>query len=139
MEDRIGRRRKPRYELAVMGEIRTGSGKPLLAEVTDLSETGCACTIRSPWLKRAAIVSVRIGEIGPIESTVCWVDQYHTGLEFHAPIYGPVFDHICTLISDAKQTSDRRARNQVRLSRQSPERLAALAEEIAQTGRPTRL
>ena len=109
MEDRIGRRGKVRYDVEVEGYLRTGSGKPIMAQITDLSETGCACTVSSPWMKQAANVSVRIGSLGPIESTVRWVDGREIGLEFHQPVYGPVFEHVCDLISVSNARPDRRS------------------------------
>ena len=65
MENRVGRREKERFAVNVMGTVRTGSGKPIQAEITDLSENGCACTVGTVWMR--AVTTHRFGSaiLGP--------------------------------------------------------------------------
>ncbi|GMM92573.1 PilZ domain-containing protein [Qipengyuania sp. MTN3-11] len=108
MQHRVGRREHERYDVAVAGHLRTGRGKELAAKVTDLSESGCSCVAGSMWINEGANISVRIGSLGPIEATVRWVEGYEVGMEFHRPIYGPVFEHLCEMINQAEARKDRR-------------------------------
>ena len=109
METRVGRREKERFDVNVMGTLRTGAGTPIQAEITDLSENGCACRVNSMWLKSSAHASLRIGDLGPIDATIRWVNDRQVGIEFHRPVYGPVFEHLRALIDQADKRRDRRA------------------------------
>ena len=73
MENRVGRREKERFVVNVMGTVRTGSGKPIQAEITDLSENGCAFTVGTVWMQNSDHASLRIGDLGPIDATIRWV------------------------------------------------------------------
>lgn len=108
MDDRVGRREKERFEVNVMGTLRIGAGRALQAEITDLSENGCAAHVSSPWMKSQAHVSLRIGTLGPIDATIRWVNDRQIGLEFHRPVYGPVFEHLREMIAGAHSRQDRR-------------------------------
>ena len=108
MENRVGRREKERFDVNVMGTLRTGAGTPIQAEITDLSEKGCACTVGSMWLKSSAHASLRIGDLGPIDATIRWVNDRQIGIEFHRPVYGPVFEHLRAMIAQADKQRDRR-------------------------------
>ena len=88
MENRVGRSEKERFEVNVMGTVRTGSGKPIQAEITDLSENGCACTVGTVWMQSSDHASLRIGDLGPIDATIRWVNDRQVGIEFHRPVYG---------------------------------------------------
>ena len=111
MNDRAGRRGKERHHVRTGCQIRIGSGAPVQAEVTDLSEGGCACTVQTPWMKPGSQTTIRIGSLGPIDATVRWVNGRQIGIEFHRPIYGPVFEHLRSLIAQAPQQPDRRSIN----------------------------
>ena len=108
MENRVGRREKERFVVNVMGTVRTGSGKPIQAEITDLSENGCAFTVGTVWMQNSDHASLRIGDLGPIDATIRWVNDRQVGIEFHRPVYGSVFEHLRALIPTADKQRDRR-------------------------------
>jgi ABC-type uncharacterized transport system YnjBCD ATPase subunit len=95
MENRVGRREKERFVVNVMGTVRTGSGKPIQAEITDLSENGCAFTVGTVWMQNSDHASLR-------------VNDRQVGIEFHRPVYGSVFEHLRALIATADKQRDRR-------------------------------
>ena len=107
MENRVGRREKERFVVNVMGTVRTGSGKPIQAEITDLSENGCAFTVGTVWMQNSDHASLRIGDLGPIDATIRWVNDRQVGIEFHRPVYGSVFEHLRALIATADKQRDR--------------------------------
>ena len=123
MDTRVGRREKERFDVNVMGTLRTGAGTPIQAEITDLSENGCACTVGTVWMQSSDHASLRIGDLGPIDATIRWVNDRQAGIEFHRPVYGPVFEHLRALIDQADKRRDRRA---------APIDLTALAKSEAQ-------
>ena len=108
MENRVGRREKERFVVNVMGTVRTGSGKPIQAEITDLSENGCAFTVGTVWMQNSDHASLRIGDLGPIDATIRWVNDRQVGIEFHRPVYGSVFELLRALIATADKQRDRR-------------------------------
>jgi hypothetical protein len=128
MDDRVGRREKERFQVDVMGTLRTGSGLPIRAEITDLSENGCACTVGSIRLESGRNASLRIGDVGPIDVTIRWVNDRQVGIEFHRPVNGPVFEHLRAMIDRADERRDRR---------NAPIDLAALAKSEAKRRIPT--
>ncbi|WP_239807302.1 PilZ domain-containing protein [Croceicoccus hydrothermalis] len=111
MDERAGRRDKERYHVNASCQIRVGAGTPIQAEVTDLSEAGCACATPSVWMRSGAQVTIRIGSLGPIDATIRWVNDRQVGIEFHRPVYGPVFEHLRSLIAQASERPDRRSVN----------------------------
>lgn len=111
MNERVGRRDKERYYVKTECDLRIGSGAPVRAEITDLSEAGCACTTPSPWMRSGAQATIRIGSLGPIDATIRWVNDRQVGIEFHRPVYGPVFEHLRGLIAQAPERPDRRSSN----------------------------
>jgi hypothetical protein len=86
-------RAEPRHDLSIIGKILTGSG---VRDVTivDLSEQGCRFQDRSCNLRPEMAISVRIGSVGPIRSTVRWRRGEHVGIHFDNPLYPSVLEHI---------------------------------------------
>ena len=108
MDNCVGRREKERYNISVMGNVRTNLEASIQAEITDLSENGCACTVGTQSLKRNDHASLRIGDLDPINATIRWVNDRQVGIEFYRPVYGPVFDHLREMIAQANKRRDRR-------------------------------
>ena len=73
-----------------------------------LSENGCAFTVGTVWMQNSDHASLRIGDLGPIDATIRWVNDRQVGIEFHRPVYGSVFEHLRALIATADKQRDRR-------------------------------
>ena len=109
VDQNIGRREKPRKTISVPGKIRTGRGVPHHVAITDLSEGGCRVIESSEWIKEGSSVSIRVGRLDPIYATVRWARKGEIGLEFHQPLYGPVFENIKTILAGAEEAPERRS------------------------------
>ena len=110
MDSNIGRRKCRRKVISVPGKIRTGRGVAHHVAITDLSEGGCCAIEPGGSLTEGTAVSIRVGQLDPIDATVRWAGGGGIGLEFQRPLYGPVFEHIQAILEGSDQKPDRRAR-----------------------------
>ncbi len=92
-------RRMPRQDVKVLAKYRTGSGTQMEVRVIDISETGCRLYEKRTPLLAGAKISLRIEALGPFDAEVIWVDVDTIGIRFAKPLYGPVFDHIRSVLS----------------------------------------
>jgi hypothetical protein len=67
--------------------------------VTDLSIAGCKFEDRFNNLRPGSIISIRIGNIGPLTGTVMWFDNATAGIQFDSPIHASVLDHMLITIN----------------------------------------
>lgn len=78
-----------------MGRLRTSNGARDVT-IVDLSEEGCRIHDQMGYLTPGAAVTIKIGPIGPVDATVRWQHQPHTGIHFDNPLYPAVLEHIRT-------------------------------------------
>ncbi len=91
-------RREPRHKVSMQGRYRSGSGLSRDVVVTDLSIAGCKIEDRLNNLHPGNIISIRIGNIGPLTGAVMWLDNATAGIQFESPIHASVLDHILITI-----------------------------------------
>ena len=87
-------RREQRYSISVPGRYRRGTGVRFDIAIKDLSEYGCQF---SDLVGRVAVgdeITIRIGEIGPLDACVKWAANREIGVEFVQPLYPSVLEHI---------------------------------------------
>ena len=99
-------RAEPRVSVSIQGRYRTGSGVARDVIVSDLSTMGCKFYDRFSNLKPDIRVSLRIGNIGPIDAVVRWRAGQIIGLRFDDALHPSVFDHMVTTISDWSGLTD---------------------------------
>lgn len=82
-----------RHKITILGRIFTVGGS---REVTilDLSETGCHFHDSETKLRSGLRLTIKLGSVGPIESTVRWVRDESVGIQFNSPLYPSVLEHI---------------------------------------------
>ena len=78
-------RRDDRFEIAIEGRYRTGTGVPKDVRILDISESGCRFYDRFGRLEPDKEISIRIGPIGPVVATVRWCVNHVVGIEFQRP------------------------------------------------------
>lgn len=91
-------RREPRHKVKIQGQYRTGHGKPRDIVVADLSTMGCKFTDPFSNLVAGAFLTIRIGNIGPLNAEVSWVDASTVGLKFETAIQSYILEHMCATI-----------------------------------------
>ena len=85
-------RSEDRHEVTIIGRLYGADGS---REVTicDLSTHGCRVQDHS-FAKPGAIVTIKIGTIGPIRAVIRWRRDKFIGLKFEDPLYPSVLEHI---------------------------------------------
>jgi len=82
-----------RAEIALLCEVRQGSGEWKLSRLTDLSETG----FKLGWLPEYDLTKplrIRIPGIQPLAAKICWHKGKQIGCAFASPLHVAVFEHI---------------------------------------------
>lgn len=82
-----------RHDLTIMGRIFTSRGSRDVT-VLDLSATGCQFHDLGNQLAPDTRLTIKLGPIGPVESTVRWKRGDSVGVQFNTPLYPSVLDHI---------------------------------------------
>ncbi|MCB2087226.1 MAG: PilZ domain-containing protein [Sphingomonadaceae bacterium] len=100
-------RRDDRFEIAIEGRYRTGTGVPKDVRILDISESGCRFYDRFGRLEPDREISIRIGPIGPVVATVRWCLNHVVGIEFQNRLYGAVFEHIRATLDERNRSGTR--------------------------------
>lgn len=95
-EERI----EQRTLVSIQGRYRTGSGVARDVIVSDISANGCKFYDRFSNLKVDCRITIRIGNIGPLDAVVRWRVGQLIGVKFDDALHPSVFDHMVTTISD---------------------------------------
>ncbi|MDB5725095.1 MAG: PilZ protein [Novosphingobium sp.] len=67
----------------------------------DLSAVGCCFVTRGTCFKVGNHIILRPAGLEGITGTVRWVRANRCGIEFSAPLYGAVLDHLCKQFGNA--------------------------------------
>ena len=93
-------RSEPRIAVSIQGRYRMGSGVARDVIVSDISTMGCKFYDRFSSLKKDSRITIRIGNIGPLDALVRWQAGQLIGVRFDDALHPSVFDHMVTTISD---------------------------------------
>lgn len=87
-------RRTERLPLVLPARCRSRSGFLDKVVIIDLTRFGCRIESHALTLHKGDLVVVTPQSFEGICATVRWVDGHSAGVEFHAPLYQPVVDHL---------------------------------------------
>ena len=73
---------------------RTMSGLRDEGRISDLSTHGCCLTMKSMILSIGGRVMIKPDGMEAICGVVRWLRDKDAGVQFDAPLYGPVFEHL---------------------------------------------
>ncbi len=93
-------RREPRIPVTLQGRYRTGNGTANDVVVQDISTTGCKFYDRFSNLQTGNYLSIRVGNIGPIDAAVRWKEGTIVGVRFDSPMHASVLEHMVKTIPD---------------------------------------
>lgn len=82
-----------RHGIKMPGKVFSAGGSREII-VLDLSERGCRFRDTSNRLVEGARITVKLGEVGPIEAMVMWSDGTYVGVRFANPLYPSIMQHI---------------------------------------------
>lgn len=89
-----------RHTVDFQGRYRTGNGLAKDVAIGDLSAHGCRFYDRFSNLSVGDYISIRIGNIGPIDAQVRWTRQFYAGVQFKSPLHPSVLAHMVPTIED---------------------------------------
>jgi hypothetical protein len=93
-------RKSPRIGLAAEVSLRRSGQHNYRANVFDISQHGCKVEfIERPKLDE--VVWVKFAGLEALEATVCWLDEFAVGLEFHRPVHPAVFEVLLERLASA--------------------------------------
>jgi hypothetical protein len=78
---------------------RTQSGLRDNAYISDISPFGCRLTIKTLAVRIGLRVVIRPQGLEGVSGVVRWIEGQNAGLEFDAPLYEPVVDHLSQLFA----------------------------------------
>lgn len=86
-------RSETRHGLTLPGRVFTATGSREVT-VLDLSERGCRFRDTTGHLNEGARLTIKLGEVGPVEAMVMWSDGSFVGVRFANALYPSVMQHI---------------------------------------------
>ncbi|NBC35476.1 PilZ domain-containing protein [Novosphingobium sp. FSY-8] len=92
----------PRLPVHLMARCRTAAGMRDAAVLTDISTQGCGLRLHSLHVTRGMRVLIRPDGLEAIPGVVRWIAGEQVGVEFDAPLYGPVVDFLARTYDAAR-------------------------------------
>ncbi len=89
-----------RHPVEILGSYRIGRGTQRNVTMLDISETGAKFHDHRTILASDSKITLRVDTLGPFDAVVRWVDGDAVGVQFSQRIYGPVFEHIRSTLSN---------------------------------------
>jgi hypothetical protein len=90
-------RRAERRSVILAATCRTQNGLRDNAYISDLSPHGCCLTTTTLAVRIGQRVVIRPQGLEGLTGTVRWIEGQNAGIEFDAPLYEPVVDHLSQL------------------------------------------
>lgn len=90
-------RRAERRPVEMPASCRTQSGLRDEGLISDISPQGCRLAARTLAMRVGLRVVIRPPGLEGIPGIVRWFDGHYAGVEFDAPLYEPVVDHLSQL------------------------------------------
>lgn len=87
-------RRDERRPVRLAATCRTQSGLRDNAYIADISQYGCRLTTHTLAVRIGMRIVIRPQGLEGVGGVVRWIEGQHAGIEFDAPLYGPVVDHL---------------------------------------------
>jgi hypothetical protein len=93
-------RRTQRRAVVLAATCRTQSGLRDTGRISDISAHGCRLTMNTLVVRIGARVTIRPQGLEGVTGVVRWIEGQQAGIEFDAPLYEPVVDHLSRLHAD---------------------------------------
>ena len=103
----INHRKAERRPIALPAACRTLGGMRDKGVLSDLSTHGCCVTTSSRNLNVGQRVIIKPDGIEGLSGVVRWIDRARAGIEFDAPLYGPVAEFIINRCAGLRQAGMR--------------------------------
>jgi hypothetical protein len=87
-------RRAQRQPVTMSATCRTGTGRSGDVVITDLTADGCCIFTKAVALSAGLKVRIHPANFQVLPGVVRWSNRGYAGIEFDAPLYGPVAVHL---------------------------------------------
>jgi hypothetical protein len=105
MDDAVTPRRELRKPITLAAQCRTVTGYRDNGFLSDISAEGCCITTRGILFMVGARVLIKPQGMEGLSGIVRWINGHKAGVEFDAPIYGPIVEHLGRLHSNGETVS----------------------------------
>lgn len=95
-------RRSERRPVKMAATCRTQSGMRDNAQISDISPHGCRLTPNTLAVRIGLRIVIRPQGLEGVCGIVRWIEGQQAGIEFEAPLYEPVVDHLSQLHAAGK-------------------------------------
>ena len=85
---------------------RTQTGLRDSAHISDISQHGCRLTTKTLSIRIGQRIVIRPQGLEGVSGVVRWIDGQDAGIEYDAPLYEHVVDHLGRLYAAAGRTVD---------------------------------
>ena len=94
MSQEFVRRRDVRNSVQMAARCQTKNGVRGEGWLSDISATGCCVETRNIYVDLGMRMLIRPQGMEGLTGVVRWIEGQRFGLEFDAPLYGPVVEHL---------------------------------------------
>ena len=88
------RRRSPRYETAIDGDLVSSRGSKAAIRITDLSTGGFSMTLGHQSFMDSIGYAVKFAGLERLGAELCWAGRREAGFRFERPLHPAVLDHV---------------------------------------------
>ncbi len=86
-----------RKSVILTAQCRTQTGMRDTGRISDISAQGCCVSTNYLFFNVGSRVLIKPEGMEGLSGVVRWIDRERAGIEFDAPIYEPVLDHLTKL------------------------------------------
>lgn len=94
MDRPVTPRRELRKPVTLPAQCRTITGMRDDGYVSDITAQGCCITTRGIMFLVGARVSIKPKGLEALSGVIRWIEGHRAGVEFDAPLYAPIVDHL---------------------------------------------
>jgi len=94
MASSITPRRGQRHPVTIAAQCRTQSGLRDSGRISDISPEGCCVATNSLFVRVGLRVLIKPDGMEGLSGVVRWIEGNRAGVQFDAPLYGPIVEHL---------------------------------------------
>lgn len=94
MASTVTPRRGQRHLVTIQAQCRTQSGLRDVGHISDISPEGCCVTTNSLFVRVGVRVLIKPDGMEGLSGIVRWIEGNRAGVQFDAPLYGPIVEHL---------------------------------------------
>ena len=105
MASSITPRKDHRRKVTIKASCRTQSGLRDVGQISDISADGCCVTTNSLFVRVGLRVLIKPDGMEGLSGVIRWIEGNRAGVQFDAPLYAPVVEHLSNQFSAGSPVS----------------------------------